>query len=85
MHRISHRNHINNSIQDELTEFIIRRFEQIAEETDVPPIIILVKQDDDITSPDYAFIGNRGLLSDLYDEHEPVYVVKPSWTDRILI
>ncbi len=71
MHRISHRNHITSAIPEDLTEFIIKRFEQLAEETDVPPIIILVKQGDNITGPDYAFIGNRGLLSDDYEEFEP--------------
>lgn len=49
MHRISHRNLITPDIPDELIEFIIKRLRQSAEETDVPPIIILVKQNDDIT------------------------------------
>ncbi len=72
MRRISHRKHITpESIPDEFTDFIIRRFDQLAQETDVPPIIILVKPDDDITGPDYAFIGNRGLLSDLYEQMLP--------------
>ncbi|MCK4708827.1 MAG: hypothetical protein KAU21_09435 [Gammaproteobacteria bacterium] len=71
MRLITHPNHINKAIPDELLDFIIKRFQQLAEETDAPPIIILVKPDDDITGPDYAFIGNWGLLSDLYEEHEP--------------
>ena len=71
MNRISHPNHINKTIPDELLKFIIKRFESIAQDTDVPPIIILVKPDDNITGPDYAFIGNQGLLSDLYEEFEP--------------
>ena len=72
MQRISHKTHITpESIPDELTDFIIKRFQQLAEETDTPPIIILVNPDDDITGPDFAFIGNRGLLSDLYEEHAP--------------
>ncbi len=50
--------------QDKLSDFIFKRFEQLAEDTDIPPTIILVKPSDDITGPDYAFIGNRGLLSE---------------------
>jgi hypothetical protein len=30
-----------------------------------------IVEDDDITGLDYAFIGNQGLLSDLFEEHEP--------------
>ena len=71
MQLITHKNHIDQLPQDLLTEFIIKRFDQLAEETDVPPIIIMVKPDDDITGPDYAFIGNRGLLSDLLEERAP--------------
>lgn len=89
MHRISHRNHITPYIPDELTDFIIRRFDQLAQETDVPPIIILVKPGDDITGPDHAFIGPQGLLSDLYEEYDPLDpgLVRPyewvsHWPDR---
>ena len=38
---------------------------------DIPPIFIIVEEDDDITGPDYAFIGSQGLLSDLWDRHKP--------------
>ena len=41
------------------------------EETDIPPIIIQVEPHDDLTGPDYAFIGDRGLLTDLWELHEP--------------
>lgn len=71
MHLITHRKHITPDIPVDLTEFIIKRFEQLAEETDVPPIIILVELGDDIKGSDYAFIGNQGLLSDAYEEHTP--------------
>jgi hypothetical protein len=39
-------------------------------EDNMGPIFVVV-EDEDITGPDYAFIGPRGLLSDLFDEHEP--------------
>jgi hypothetical protein len=37
----------------------------------VPPNLVLVEEGDDITGPDYAFIGPNGLLSDLFEEHQP--------------
>jgi hypothetical protein len=46
MQLITHPNHINKAIPDELTDFIIKRFNQLTEETDAPPIIILVKHGD---------------------------------------
>ena len=67
MQLITHQNHITDAIPDALINFIIKRFQSLAEEAEgVPPIIILVKPDDDITGPDYTFIGNLGLLSDLF-------------------
>jgi hypothetical protein len=68
-----HRNHITpESIPEELTDFIIRRFDSIAQETDVPPIIICAfDPEEDISGPSFAFAGSRGLVSDLFDEHEP--------------
>ena len=55
----------------ELKAHIQFRFNQLSEDTDVPPNIILVENGDDITGPDYAFVGPRSLLTDLFDEHEP--------------
>ena len=55
-----------------LKDHIIARHHQLVEtEDDIPPIFIIVEEDDDITGPYYAFIGNRGLLSDLMEKHEP--------------
>jgi hypothetical protein len=71
MRLITHQSHLDQLTQDKLSEFVIKRFEQLAEDTDIPPTIILVKPNDDMTGPDYAFIGNRGLLSDLLEESVP--------------
>ena len=71
MHRISHKNHITALPDSPLKTFITKRFQQQSEETDIPPVILLVEPTDIITGPDFAIIGNRGLLSDLYEEHAP--------------
>ena len=74
MKRISHRNHVTKDIPQPLAELITRRFNQLTEDSDGEsiPIIILVETGDSITGPDYAFIGNRGLLTDSYEEAEPL-------------
>ena len=71
MKLLTHRNHIDALPESELKTHIQNRFEQLSEDTDIPPNITLVEEGDDITGPDYAFVGNRGLLSDLFETHEP--------------
>jgi hypothetical protein len=71
MQLITHRSHLDTLPASPLKTHITARFDQLSEDTDVPPNIILVENSDDITGPDYAFIGLRGLLSDLFDAHEP--------------
>ena len=71
MQLITHQIHIDQLPPSPLKTHIQKRFDQLSEDTDVPPNLILVELDDDITGPDYAFIGPQGLLSDLWDEHEP--------------
>ena len=71
MQLITHQSHLSHLPQDTLAEFIIKRFEQLTEGTDVPPTIILVNLDDDITGPGYGFVGCDGLMSDRFEEHKP--------------
>jgi hypothetical protein len=68
MQLITHQTHLDQLPASDLSIFITRRVCQLSEETDIPPNLILVETNDDITGPDYAFVGNRGLLSDLYEE-----------------
>jgi hypothetical protein len=71
MRLITHSSHLDTLSASDLKTHIRKRFDQLSEDTDVPPNIVLVEDADDITGPDYAFIGNRGLLSDLFVEHAP--------------
>jgi len=68
---ITHQSHIDNLPQSPLKSHIQARFSQLSEDTDVPPNIILVEATDNITGPDYAFVGPKGLLSDLFEESTP--------------
>ena len=43
--------------RSELKTHIQARFDQLSEDTDIPPNLILVENGDDITGPDYAFVG----------------------------
>ena len=72
MQLITHRTHLDALPESPLKQHIQKRFDQLFEtEADLLPNIIMVEADDDITGPDYAFVGPRGLLSGLFEEHEP--------------
>jgi hypothetical protein len=71
MQLITHRSHLDALPASDLKIHIQVRFDQLCEDTDAPPNIVLVEATDDVTGSDYAFIGNRGLLSDLFEEHVP--------------
>jgi hypothetical protein len=73
MKLLNHRNHIDQLPPSPLKNHIIARRQSLIEtDDDIPPIIIIVEEGDDITGPDFAFISEtHGLLSDLYDEHNP--------------
>ena len=57
--------------ESSLKAHVQKRYRQLTFETDILPNIILVEEGDNITGPGYAFVGNRGLLSDLYEENGP--------------
>ena len=71
MRLITHPSHLDALPASDLKAHITARFDQLSEDTDVPPNIILVEANDDVTGPDYAFVGSKGLLSDLFEEHRP--------------
>ena len=71
MQLITHRSHLDALPASDLKTHIQKRFDQLSEDTDVPPNIVLVEANDDITGPDYAFVGPDGLLSDLFEEACP--------------
>jgi hypothetical protein len=71
MQLITHRSHLDALPASDLKFHIRKRFDQLSEDTDAPPNLVLVEPDDDITGPNYAFIGPQGLLSDIFEEHEP--------------
>ena len=74
MKLLTHINQIDQQLPESpLKSHITARFDQLSEDTDVPPNIILVESDDDITGPEYAFVGPKGLLTDLWEEHEPFH------------
>jgi hypothetical protein len=71
MQLITHQSHLDAFPSSDLKTHIQARFDQLSEDTDVPPNIVLVEDADDVTGPDYAFVGPNGLLSDLFEEHAP--------------
>jgi hypothetical protein len=71
MQLITHQHDIDKLPASPIKTHIQARYDQLSEDTDVPPNIVLVEADDDITGPDFAFVGNRGLLSDLWEKNDP--------------
>ena len=72
MQSITHQKNIDRLPDSPLKAHIQNRFDQLSEDTDVPPNLILVEEGDIITGPNFAFINaDHGLLGDLWDEHEP--------------
>jgi hypothetical protein len=65
MQLISHRNQIDALPSSPLKNHIAARYRDLVEtEDDLPPIFIIVEEDDDITGPNYAFVSDNGLLGD---------------------
>jgi hypothetical protein len=71
MQLITHQSYLNAFPTSPLKTHITDRYDQLSQDTDVPPQIIIVENGDEITGPDYAFVGSKGLLSDLFEEYEP--------------
>ena len=71
MQLITQQSHLDAIPASDLKTHIQKRFNQLSEDTDVPPNIVLVEDGDDISGPDYAFVGPEGLLSDLFEEKCP--------------
>jgi hypothetical protein len=71
MQLITHQSHLDALPASPLKIHITTRYDQLSEDTDIPPNIILVENSDDITGPDWAFIGSCGLLSDLWENNDP--------------
>lgn len=71
MRLITHSSHLDALPPSDLKNHITARFDRLSEDTDVPPNIVLVEANDDVTGPDCAFIGPQGLLSDLFEEKCP--------------
>jgi hypothetical protein len=69
---LTHINQIDQQLPESpLKAHIQSRFAQLSEDTDVPPNLVLVEANDDVTGPGYAFVGPEGLLSDLLEEARP--------------
>ena len=84
MKLLTHINQIDQQLPESpLKSHIQSRFDQLSEDTDVPPNIIIVEDTDDITGPDYAFVsGDNGLLGDK-DVISPQYYRPYEWVSHL--
>lgn len=71
MQLITHSSHLDALPASDLKHHLQARYNQLSDDCNVPVNLVLVEEGDDITGPGYAFVGNRGLLSDLFEETGP--------------
>ena len=68
---ITHPSHLKVLPSSKFKQHLHSLIHQHSKETDVPAIIFTLRSDDNPNSPDFQFVGSNGLLSDLFDEHQP--------------
>ena len=62
---ITHRKQLDALPPSPLKNYITTRYQDLVEtEDDIPPIFVIVEEDDDITGPDFAFVSCNGLLGE---------------------
>ena len=70
MQLITHRNQLDALPPSPLKNYIATRYQDLVEtEDDLPPIFVIVQEDDDITGRDYAFVDSfdrsfSGIVAD---------------------
>jgi hypothetical protein len=71
MRLITHRSHLDALPASDLKTHTQKRFEQLSEDTDVPPNVFLLHRNDNSKSPELIFLGSAGMCSDLFETHQP--------------
>jgi hypothetical protein len=71
MQLITHRSHLDALPASPIKTHIRTRFDQLAEDTDVPPNVFLLHRSDNPKSPELIFLGSAGMCSDLFETHQP--------------
>jgi hypothetical protein len=71
MQLITHRSHLDALPASDLKTHITARFDQLSQDTDIPPAIFLLEKHDDPTGPEFSFLGSAGMCSDLFEAHQP--------------
>jgi hypothetical protein len=71
MQLITHRSHLDELPASPIKTHIRARFDQLSEDTDVPPFIFLLEKLDDPTGPELSFLGGAGMCSDLFESCRP--------------
>jgi hypothetical protein len=71
MQLITHQSHLEALPASPIKTHIQKRFDQLSEDTDVPPLIFLLEKLDNPTSPEFSFLGSAGMCSDLFGSCRP--------------
>jgi len=71
MRLITHQTHLDALPASDLTFHLQARYNQLSEDTDQPPTILVLFPDTDLQGPDLSFLGESGVYSDMFGEHRP--------------
>jgi hypothetical protein len=71
MQLITHQSHLDALPDSPIKDQVQVRFEQLSQDTDIPPAIFLLEKYDDPTSPELSFLGSAGMCSDLFEICRP--------------
>jgi hypothetical protein len=71
MRLITHRSHLDALPASDIKAHIQRHFDQLSEDTDVPPTILVLFPDTDFQGPELNFLGESGIYSDLFGKSRP--------------
>jgi hypothetical protein len=66
MQLVTHKSQLDHLKPCPVSSHISARFYQLSEDTDLPPCIILVEPDDDLTGPAYSLLGDYGVFTNIY-------------------
>jgi hypothetical protein len=71
MQLITHQSHLDALPTSDLKTHIQKRCNQLSQDSDVPPTIIILTPDTNFKSPALHFLGESGVYSDMLGEHHP--------------
>lgn len=71
MQLITHQHHLNALPESPIKRHVQKRFDQLTEDTDLPPTIMVLFPDSVLQGSEVSFLGESGIYSDLFGKSQP--------------